>query len=255
MLFSALVADPHDITRKGTRQLIEDLGGRVVEEVQTASTAIEVLETVEVDLLVTELDLSSGNGLQVLAQIQENNLATVPLVLTHREHYPCVAAAFQLGAQGVTLKSDPPGAIEGAMRDVLAGRKHLSEDLPRKLKEGPSASDEKLFEKCLDGKPLSESDLEAAFDPIGVLTDRERQVLQLTAEGLTAEETGERLSISDRTVEKHRENVRQKLDFDNRLEMARFAFDHGLVSPEPSGDGLPAEQSQRQSAPTVRPAS
>ena len=232
MLFSALIADPHDITRRGTRQLIEDLGGRVVEEVKTDSTAIEILETVEVNLLVTELDLSSGNGFQVLAQIREKNLATVPLVLTYREQYPCAAASFGLGARGFALKSDPPGAIETAIRDVLAGRKFLTESLPETLKTEPFSADKDLLEKCLNGEPPKESDLTGTVNPLNILTDREQQVLQFTAEGLTSAEVGKRLSISHRTVEKHRENARQKLGLDNKLEMARFAYKHDLVRPE-----------------------
>lgn len=163
MLFSALIADPHEITRRGARQLIEDLGGRVVRDVETASEAIDFLTTTEPDLLVTELDFSSGTGLEVLKQIRTRDLVTVPLILTYLRDHPCVKASFRLGAEGFVLKSDPPGAIEMAIRDVLAGRKHLSDSLPETLIE-PASTPEDVTGECLTGEPLGDAAPGAAFD-------------------------------------------------------------------------------------------
>lgn len=243
MLFSAIIADPHEITRKGTRQLIEDLGGRVVTDVETASKATDLLTTVEPDLLVTELELSSGNGLEILRQVRTHDLVTVPLVLSYRKDHPCVSASFRLGAQGFVLKSDPPDAIETAIRDVLAGRKHLSDPLPRMLVEQAASGD--AIEDCSAAGFFEDAPPEMVVDPSSALTDRERQVLRLTATGLTAGEIGERLSISDRTVEKHREKIRGKLDLDNAVEMARFAFRQGLLGRDPAPDAAPVAPQDR----------
>jgi DNA-binding CsgD family transcriptional regulator len=103
------------------------------------------------------------------------------------------------------------------------------------LIEQTEAVDEALLRECLRGKPLEEAASAAALDPIETLTDRERQILRLTAEGLTSSEIGDRLSISHRTVEKHRENVQRKLRLDGTVEMARFAFQHGLMEATPQG--------------------
>jgi DNA-binding NarL/FixJ family response regulator len=253
MLFSALIADPHEITRKGTRQLIEGLGGRVVTDVETASEASDLLTTEEPDLLVTELDLSSGTGLEVLRQIRTHDLVTVPLVLTYRRDRSCVAASFRLGAQGFVLKSDPPVVIETAIRDVLAGRKHLSDPLPETLIEPPVTTPD-APDDCAAGDPFGAAAPEAAFDPVSALTERERQVLRLTATGLTAGEIGERLSISDRTVEKHRENIRGKLDLENAVEMARFTFQHDLLTADETPDGAPLRPPQVGEEPKESPA-
>jgi len=167
MLFSALVGDPHEITRNGTRQLIEDLGGRVARETETASKATDFLEA--------------------------------------------------------------------AIRNVLSGNTHLSNSLPKALAETPSSLDEDpLLSKCLEGIPIEEMELAGALGPLEALTDRERQVLRLTAEGLTAPEIGKRISISKRTVEKHHEHIRDKLHVDNQVEMVRFAFQYGLAEPSPT---------------------
>jgi len=185
MLFSVIIADPHDITRRGTRQLIEDLGGRVAAETPAATASF--VATVEPDLLVFELSLQSGYGFEILAEIRKEGGVTLPLVLTDRQDHASVSAAFQFGARGYVLKSDPPGAIESAVRAVLAGRRHLSNRVPETLMEETEAP---------DALRPDEVDAEGAPDPLGPLTGRERQVLCLTAEGLTAPSIGERLSIS-----------------------------------------------------------
>lgn len=230
MLFSAIIADPHEITRKGVRQLIEDLGGRVAAEAETASEASGLVKTVEPDLLVSELNLRSGTGLEVLAQVRKQGLLTVPLILSYHQDHAWVSASFWLGAQGFVLKSDPPAAIEAGIRDVLAGGRHLSDRLPEKIKDKSVLHDEKRFPSHCSGEfSDEETDVESALTPLGPLTDRERQVLRLTARGLTAGEIGEHLSISPRTVEKHQQNIRGKLHQDSKVEMARFAFRHDLV--------------------------
>jgi len=234
MLFSALIADPHGVTRKGTCNLIEDLGGRVVAEVETVSTTTDLLERREPDLLVTELDLASGSGLEILAQIRVQNLTVAPLILTRRQDAACVSASFQLGARGFALKTDPPSSFETAVRSVLNGTTHLSSSIPEGLAKPPSSLDEDaLLSACLDGQCLETAKLKDALGLLEVLTDRERQVLRLTAEGLTCREIGDRLSISTRTAEKYQEQIRGTLCVDNKVEMVRFAFQCELAAPNP----------------------
>jgi DNA-binding NarL/FixJ family response regulator len=233
MLFSVLIADPHGITRKGTCSLIEDLGGRVVAEVETATTATDLLTEVEPDLLITELDLASGSGLEVLAQIRVHNLSGLPLILTCRKGVAYVSASFQLGARGFALKTDPPPSVETAIRTVLNGATHLSSSIPEELARPPSSNEDALLSACLEGRPLEETTLADALGLLDLLTARERQVLRLAAEGLTCREIGDRLSISTRTVERHQEQIRDTLHVDNNVEMVRFAFQCGLAAPTP----------------------
>lgn len=233
MLFSAIVADPHDVTRRGVRQLVEDLGGRVAAETETPAETVSLVATVEPDLLVLELSLQSGYGFEVLAQIRNADVVTLPLILTDRQDHVSVKTAFRLGARGFVLKGDPPGTMEAALRDVLAGRRRLSDRFPERLMGKRAGPDEGALEAI---------DVEEAPDPFAPLTDRERQVLRLTAEGLTAVEIGERLSISPRTVEKHQENIRDKLYLESRAAMVRVAVQYGLVESQMfASAGAPVE--------------
>lgn len=231
MLFSALIADPHAIVRRGTRDVLENLGGGVAAETGSGEEALRLLEDRTPDLLVTELSLSSGNGLELLAHVQEQSLPTRPLVLTDEDEAPYVSAAFQLGARGYSLKSVPPGAVEAAIRTVLSGETYLTDRLPRTLIEQPPGDAvEALIEECRSGAPLEETGPPTEpFDPLEALTRRESQVLRLTAGGLTAPEIGDLLSISYRTVEKHQEHIREKLGLDNKIEMTGYAIRRGLL--------------------------
>lgn len=138
MLFTATVADPHDITRCGTRHLIEDLGGRVVSVGNDDPDWLRLLSSYEPDLLVTEMSLSGMSGLELLRRARaeghlDGGSPTPVLVLTTEQKAQWVRGAFRLGAAGYMLKSDPLGDIEAAVQAVLQGRQCLSEALPRRL--------------------------------------------------------------------------------------------------------------------------
>jgi DNA-binding NarL/FixJ family response regulator len=137
MLFTATVADPHDVTRCGTEHLIEDLGGRVVGG-NDSPDWLRLLSTYEPDLLVTEMSLSGMSGLELLRRARAEGLldagsSTAVLVLTTEQKDRRVREAFRLGVAGYMLKSDPLGDIEAAVQAVLQGRQCLSETLPRSL--------------------------------------------------------------------------------------------------------------------------
>jgi DNA-binding NarL/FixJ family response regulator len=138
MLFTATVADPHDITRCGTKHLIEDLGGRVVSEGNDDPDWPRLLSTCEPDLFVTEMSLSGMSGLELLRRARAEGLldtgsAPAVLVLTTEQTDQWVRRAFRLGVAGYMLKSDPLGDIEAAVQAVLRGHQCISEALPRRL--------------------------------------------------------------------------------------------------------------------------
>ena len=121
-----------------------------------------------------------------------------------------VTEAFQLGAKGYVLKGSPLSELTDAIRAAMTGEKYVSSDLS-----------EDLITPDSTGSTVE--------DRYQTLTDREREVLQLTAEGNTSREIGERLGISHRTVEKHRENIQAKLELRNTVEMAAYAHQRGLL--------------------------
>lgn len=211
-MISALIVEDHDVTRQGLEHMLSNqLEARVVDTTGDGLEAISLLKEHEPDLLVLDLGLPSLNGLDVLRRIRQLDLSTKIVVLSMHGEDSYVSEAFQLGAQAYVLKGSPLDELIDAIKRIMKGETYVSSDLSEDLM---TAQDTASGPK----------------DRFDTLTDREREVLQLTAEGNTSREIGERLGISHRTVEKHRENIQAKLELRNSVEMATFAHQRGLVA-------------------------
>lgn len=237
MSFSAAVADPHGLSRLGTTRLLEGLGGRVItgeEDGADIPVLFDLLSAGEVDLLITEISTtktssSRATGPQLLRRARAEGLlgpgaAADALVLTAEEGEGTVREAFRLGAAGYALKSDPIREIEAAVKAVLRGERFLSEALPERWAEEAVAAN---VATTASARPARADG--AGEEAISVLGNREREVLRLTAQGLTKKEIGRTLSISYRTVEKCRQTVQEKLRLGDRIEMVRYAARSGLL--------------------------
>ncbi|MEF8796036.1 MAG: response regulator transcription factor [Salinivenus sp.] len=211
MLATALIVEDHDVTRQGLKALLENqMGARIVGTTGDGLEATRLLEEHEPDLLVLDLGLPSLNGLDVLRKIQGLDLTTKIVVLSMHGDDVYVTEAFHLGAQGYVLKGSPLDELTEAIRTVMSGGKYVSSDLSEDLIAGEHTPGQ-------------------VRDRYDSLTEREREVLQLTAEGNTSREIGDRLDISHRTVEKHRENIQTKLELRNAVEMAAYVHRRGLT--------------------------
>jgi DNA-binding NarL/FixJ family response regulator len=211
MLVSALIVEDHDVTRQGLEQLVENqLEARLVGSTGDGLEAIPLLREHEPDLLILDLGLPSLNGLDVLRKIQSLKLETKVVVLSMHGDDSYVTEAFQLGAAAYVLKGSPLNELTEAIEHVMRGEKYVSSDLSEDL-------------------ITAEHTAKEVRDRYQTLTAREREVLQLTAEGYTSREVGDRLSISHRTVEKHRENIQDKLELRNSVEMAAYVHRRGLM--------------------------
>jgi len=222
MLISALVAEDHDVTRQGLQALLtEQLDARVVATTGNGLEVVPLVEEHEPDLLVLDLGLPHRNGLDILQKVQSLSVSTKTVVLSMHGEDSYVSEAFQHGASGYVLKGSPLSELTDAIQHSMKGKKYLSEELSEDLLRPDASTDT------------------GTTDRYENLTEREREVLQLTAEGYTSREIGEKLYISHRTVDKHRENVQAKLELRNTVEMATYAYQRGLIpSPPPlSGDG------------------
>lgn len=207
---SVAVADHHEITRLGVQSVVEGMGGEVVATATTGLEAVSMIEEHTPDLLVLSLRLPHLNGFDVLYHLQRRSIDVNVLVLTTCDDEERVRSVFQQGASGYVLKQDPMDELCQAIERVHAGQRYISSTLPRELVD--AAGD--------DTSTLEEG---------ASLTIRERQVVQLTAEGYTSREVGEHLNISHRTVEKHRENIKRKLDVESLVDMARFALRRNVL--------------------------
>lgn len=204
MLISILIADDHPSTRQGLRAILENhLEARVVDATGDGLEVIPLLEHHDPDLLILDLGLPGLNGLDVLHEIKSSSVSVNVVVLSMHKEKAYIAEAFEYGASAYVLKGSSTEELLDAIRAAANGRRYLGTGLSPSILDDPSAPD-------------------PSTDRYNTLTKREREVLQLIAEGLTSDEIGERLHISPRTVDKHRENLKAKLELRNSVELTRF---------------------------------
>lgn len=206
MAVSVVIAEDHDVTRAGLRSLLEaEPGLTVVATTNDGCDAVSLLHEHHPDLAVLDLELPGRDGLAILQQLRKWNLAVQIIIFSMHGEDSYVSEAFRLGASGYVLKGAPLKELTKAIQSVLAGKRYLSGDLPERLLGSDDESEETYLIRH------------------EALTPRELEILQLTAEGYTNREIGNQLSISHRTVDKHRENIQKKLGVRNTVEMAAYA--------------------------------
>ena len=206
-----LLADDHVVVRAGIRKFLEQSGDiQVIGEASNGQEACALLEQLKPDVAVLDIQMPLMSGIEVTRWIRSQRLSTGILVLTAYDDEPYVQAVLQAGANGYVLKTAEPREIVDGVIDVYHGKSVLDATLAQKL-----------ITK-LAGK--SET---AMIEP---LTDRELQILTLTAKGFTNKAIGVQLSISDRTVQNHLANVFQKLNAESRTEAVMRAVSLGLIS-------------------------
>ena len=213
MPVTLLLADDHPIVLQGLRHLLEgEPEFRIVGEAGDGVEALQLVERLRPDILVVDMMMPGVNGLEVLRQVKKISPTTRTIVLSMQSADPYVAEALKNGAAGYVLKETGPGELIHAVQEVVQGNQFLS----AKLSERFQSSMERI-----DGAPP---------DSYETLTAREREILQMTVEGRTSAEIGDKLKISPRTVEVHRSNLSIKLGIKNQADLIRFAIKHGILS-------------------------
>ncbi len=213
MPITIVLADDHPIVRRGMRALLESKADfAVVGEAADGLEAVRVVERLRPDVLVLDLMMPGLSGLEVLRTVRQRAPETRVVVLSMYSNTAFVAEALKNGATGYVLKGCTEENLVRAVREAAAGRRFLS----------PPVTD-----IAIDA--YIEQTRAAQFDPHETLTAREREVLQLTAEGLTSPEIAARLHISPRTVEHHRANMMRKLGLGNQTDLIRYALRRGMI--------------------------
>jgi len=207
-----LLVDDHPIIRQGLRHLFEgEPEFRVVGEAEDGVEALRLVERLKPNILVVDMMMPGLNGLEVLRQIKKISPTTRAIVLSMQSADAYVIEALKNGAAGYVLKETGPGELVNAVHEVIQGNQYLSAKLSEKLQ----ASGRRIIDTPTD-----------AYE---TLTSREREILQMTAEGRTSQEIGEKLIISPRTVEIHRRNLINKLGIKNQAGLIRFAIKYGIL--------------------------
>jgi two-component system response regulator NreC len=208
-----LLADDHTILRDGIRSIIEDEGDMViVGEAEEGRAAVKLACQLNPDVVVMDIAMPVLNGLEATRQIKRLKPQVKILVLSMHENDEYIRQVLASGAQGYILKDAAARELLGAIRNVYRGESVLSPAITRLVIE----------------EYLRWGDLQPAQTSDG-LSSREREVLQLIAEGHTNRQIGEILSISIKTVQAHRANLMQKLDLHDRGELIKYAIQKKII--------------------------
>jgi DNA-binding NarL/FixJ family response regulator len=210
-----LIADDHTILRAGIRSLLDMTPDfEVVGEVDNGKDAIYSAGQLKPDLLLTDLSMPKTNGTEAIQRIRSRYPDIKILVLTVHKTEEYVHAALKAGANGYVLKDDTSDELINAIKNIVAGKTYLS----------PSICSEVVMGY------LADPNKEKISTSLDQLTTREREVMKLIAEGYRNKDVAEYLSISLKTVEKHRSNMMKKLDLHSSSSITSFAIKNGLTT-------------------------
>jgi DNA-binding NarL/FixJ family response regulator len=210
-LIHILLADDHKMLRDGLRALWEGEGDmQVVAEAGTVDEAVRFAVEKLPDIVVMDLGMPGGSGLDAIRRIREKRLPVRIVVLSMHSGREMVMEALQAGSDGYVPKSTAHTDLIQAIRVVHAGKRFLHPDAATVLVDG-------LLEKQEESKLTS------------LLSERELDVIKLTAMGYNSREIGEKLALSPKTVDTYRERAMQKLNIDSRTDIVRFALRAGLL--------------------------
>lgn len=210
-----LLADDHALVRRGVRLILEDEDDlQVVAEAGDGAEALECARTREVDLAVLDVAMPLMTGLQAARELARRRPALRVLMLSMYDHEQYFFEALRVGAAGYVLKSSADQDLVGACRAAVR-------DEPFLYAGAVTALMRDYVERARSGERL----------PGPLLTPREEDVVKLIAEGHSSKEIASALTISAKTVERHRANVMQKLGMRDRTELTRYAVRVGLIEP------------------------
>jgi two-component system, NarL family, response regulator NreC len=212
-----LLADDHRLVRAGLRVLLATQPDiEVAGEAGDADETVSEASRLHPDVVVMDLEMPKGGGLEATRRISESGLASRVLILTAHAEAQYLLPVLRLGGSGYLLKDAAAEDLAEAIRAVHRGEAFL-----------PPSAATLLVRDYLHR--VGESEPSAAYEQ---LSPREREVLRFTAEGYDARDIGERLYLSPKTVETYRRRAMEKLGLQSRVELVRYALRHGLLQPE-----------------------
>lgn len=209
-----MIADDHGIVRQGLRAVLtRDPGLEVVGESADGREAVRLAEELKADIVIMDISMPQLNGIEATTRIVRNNSKTGVVILSMHSDETYLLRALDAGARGYLLKDTADGDLINAIHAVSAGKTYFSEAITKTLAED--------YMRNMEQRKLTDS-----WD---LLTDREKEVLQLIAEGKSNKEAATALGLSSYTVESHRNNMMQKLNLHNTAEIVLYAVRKKII--------------------------
>lgn len=214
MKYAVVIVEDHQLFRDGLKSMLnkrDDI--TIVGEAEDGIKAVKLIRKLKPDLVLLDLSMPKMGGISVMKDVKRELPDTRILLLTIHESDQYVLEAFEAGADGYCIKDSSRQELMLAIDSVLQGNTYISPGISEQVMEGFLSNRKRLKEKT-------------RWDTV---TQREREVLKLLAEGYSNKEIGELLHISVKTVEKHRANLIDKLDLHNVAQLTAYAIKQGLV--------------------------
>ena len=212
-----LVADDHDVVRKGVRMLLEEQPGwEVVAEAADGREAVEKAKLVQPDVTILDLSMPELNGLEAAREILKS-VQTKVLILTMHDSDPLIRQTLEAGARGYLLKSDTGRDLVSAVDALWRNKTFFTPKVAQMVLEGYL------------GRPTKENEDDSSRKNGLRLTVRQKQILQLLAEGKSSKEVAVTLNISVKTAETHRANIMRRLDCHSVTELVRYAIRNHVI--------------------------
>ena len=205
-MFQVVVVDDHPLVRQGlsdSLNRVDDLN--VCGEADGLVAALAVIRETAPALVTIDLGLAEGSGLELIKEIKAGHPSVRMLVLSMQDEALYAERCLRAGAHGFIGKDEPPDKILQAVRTVLSGRVHLSQE-----------QSDRMLHRAINGKP-------DAGSPLEELTDRELEVFGLIGNGKTTKQIAEHLELSPKTIESYRENIKSKLGLENAVKLQQRA--------------------------------
>lgn len=210
---TVLIADDHGIVREGLRRLLEsETDIDVVGEAGDGEELLRQCERLRPQVVILDITMPKLGGLETLERLRKSHPSVKAILLSVHSDPPFVQSAVSLGADGYLLKNGPAADVIEAVKAVIRGGSFFSPPIAKEIVEQLRTP-------------------QRGGDPFSLLSVREREILHLIADGLSAKEIANNLQISTKTVEAHRTSLMRKLGVRKATELVRYALRHGLVEP------------------------
>lgn len=208
-----MISDDHALMREGLKQLLElEKDIEVVCQAKDGHETIEKVLNYQLDVLLLDINMPNLNGIDALRRIRDLGVDTKVIILTIHDDKEYLLETMKMGADGYVLKDSDANSLIKAIKDVKQGKTYIQPSIATMLKEEISSKDE----------------ADKSLRKIKSLTNREYEVLSLIAEGLNNKDIAKKLYISEKTVKNHVSSIFKKLEVNDRIQAAIFAFKNNI---------------------------